>query len=141
MKFRIMMVAMVLLLLTGIAFGKEEAVTTIDGKWTGNYSTGFGEPMKMEYTFKAEGDVLTGSTLGGANGEQIPISEGKIDGNKISFVVLVSMQGQQMRFSYTGELAGEKLKLKFTTGGQMGSTGAFTVTRAKEKATKEKKKK
>ena len=139
MKFRIMVVVLVLLLNVYTAFSAD---TDIDGKWTGSYSTGFGEPMNMEFTFKADGNVFTGTTLGGANGEQIPILEGKIDSNKISFTVVVDMMGQQMVFKYMGEFSKnkkdknkDKIKLKFETGSS-GSGGSFTVNRAKEKKTK-----
>jgi len=95
----------------------------------------------MEYTFKAEGNVLTGTTIGGADGGQIPIIDGKIDGKKISFAVMVDMMGQAMKFDYTGELSkkNDKIDLKFETGG-MGGGGSFSVRRVKEKEKKEKKK-
>ena len=135
MKIRMMIVAVVLFLTVGIAFGAD-----IDGKWTGKYDTGMGgDPMNMEYTFKAEGDVLTGTTIGGANGGQIPIIDGKIDGKKISFAVMVDMMGQAMKFNYTGELSKDRIKLKFETGGNMGSSGSFTINRVKEKEKKKKK--
>jgi hypothetical protein len=125
MKIKITIVAMTLLMAVCTAFGAD-----IDGKWTGKYDSGMGgDPMNMEYTFKADGDKLTGTTIGGANGEQIAIKNGKIDGDKISFSVSVDMMGQEMSFDYKGELKGDKLKLKFDMGGQGG--GDFTVSRAK----------
>jgi len=125
MKFRMTAVVMFLVLSVGVAFGAD-----IDGKWTGKYDTGMGgDPMNMEYTFKAEGNVLKGTTIGGADGGQIPILDGKIDGNKISFSVKVDMMGQEMKFDYTGELSGDKLNLKFDMGGMGG--GEFSVQRAK----------
>jgi len=101
----------------------------IDGKWTGQYDPGAGgEPMNMEYTFKAEGAVLKGTSIGGANGEQIPILDGKIEGNKISFALSVDVSGQELKFNYTGELSGDKLYLNFELAG---GGGSFTVERAK----------
>ena len=125
MKFRTMIVAMVLFLAVGgTAFG-----AGIDGKWTGKYDAGTGEPMDMEYTFKANGNVLTGTTIGGPDGGQIPITDGKIDGNKISFSIAIDMMGMEMSFDFTGELSGDKLNLTFDMGGMGG--GEFTVERAK----------
>jgi hypothetical protein len=40
------------------------------------------------------------------------LSEGKVDGNKISFVEKGNYQGMPLQFNYTGELAGDELKLK-----------------------------
>ena len=125
MKLRTMIAAAVLLLSVSVAFGAD-----IDGKWTGKYDSGMGEAMNMEYTFKAEGNTLTGTSIGGAEGATTPIANGKIDGNKISFSVTVDVMGQEMKFDYTGELSGDKLNLKFDMGG-MGFGGEFSVQRAK----------
>jgi len=125
MKFRMMIAAVVLFLSVSVAFGAD-----IDGKWTGKYDTGMGDPMEMEYTFKADGNTLTGTTIGGADGAHIPIANGKINGNKISFSVTVDMMGMEMKFDYTGELSGDKLNLKFDMG-EMGFGGEFPVQRVK----------
>jgi hypothetical protein len=100
----------------------------IDGKWSGQYNSGMGEPMTLTYTFKADGNKLTGTSLGGPD-QQIPIKDGKIDGNKISFAVDVDMNGMAMKFKYKGVLSGEELKLTFDMempgmdGGGMGGPG------------------
>ena len=114
-----------LFIVANVAFAAD-----IDGKWTGKYDSGMGDPMDMEYTFKADGSTLTGTTIGGPDGEQIPIKNGKIDGNKVSFSVAIDMMGQEMSFDYKGELSGDQLKLTFDMGG-MGMGGEFTVARAK----------
>ena len=124
MRIKITVAATMLLMAVSVAFGAD-----IDGKWTGKYDAGMGEPMDMEYTFKADGNNLTGTTIGGPDGEQLPIKNGKIDGNKISFSVAIDMMGQEMSFDYMGELSGDQLKLKFDMGGMGG--GEFTVARAK----------
>jgi len=116
----------------------------VDGKWTGQFNSGMGgEPMNMEFTFKANGNVLTGTTIGGPDGKQIPIKDGKIDGNNLSFVVAVDFGGQEMKFNYKGVLSGDEIKLTFEMpgmggpgGGPGGGGGAaapqgFTVKRAK----------
>jgi hypothetical protein len=85
----------------------------IDGKWSGQYASAMGgDPMTLTYTFKANGNTLTGTSLGGP-GEEIPIKDGKIDGNKISFTVDVKMGEMAMKFKYKGVLSGDELKLSF----------------------------
>lgn len=102
----------------------------IDGKWSGQFAGGMGgQPMTLTYTFKAEGNKLTGTTIGGPNGEQIPIRDGKIEGNNISFVVVVDFGGNEMRFNYKGVLSGDEIKLTFDMG--MGEPQSFTVKRVK----------
>jgi hypothetical protein len=86
----------------------------IDGKWSGQYNSGMGDPMTLTYTFKANGNTLTGTSLGGPDGKEIPIKDGKIDGNNISFKVDVEMEGMgALKFKYKGVLSGEELKLSF----------------------------
>ncbi len=110
-----------LLLFASLAFA-----AGIDGKWSGTFEGGMGgQPMNLSYEFKAEGNKLTGTTVGGQN-STIEIQNGKIAGNKISFDVPVDMNGMKMTISYTGELSGDELKLTFTAkmeGGPAGGPG------------------
>jgi opacity protein-like surface antigen len=118
-----------ILLLASLAIAAD-----IDGKWTGQYNSGMGDPMTLAYTFKANGNTLTGTTLGGPDGQEIPIKDGKIDGNKISFVVSVNFNGTDMKFRYKGVLSGDEIKLTFDTGtggGPGGSAQGFTVKRVR----------
>jgi hypothetical protein len=100
-----------LLLMVGMVFGAD-----IDGKWTGSLSTPNGD-FPMTYTFKAEGSTLTGSTSG-MDGSPIPIKDGKIDGNNISFSVSLDFGGQATKIDYKGVLSGDQLKLNWDFMGQ-----------------------
>jgi hypothetical protein len=126
---KICVLAVGFLLMAGFAFGAD-----IDGKWSGQYNSGMGDPMTLVFTFKAEGTTLTGTSLGGPD-TQIPIKDGKIDGNNISFVVVVDMGGQEMKFNYKGVLKGEELELSFEMAGAPPMEGAapqkFVVKRVK----------
>jgi hypothetical protein len=106
----------------------------IDGKWSGQYNSGMGDPMTLVFTFKADGDTLTGTSLGGPD-TQIPIRDGKINGNNISFVVAVDFNGQEMKFDYKGVLSSDRLELSFAMAGAPPAEGAapqkFVVTRVK----------
>jgi hypothetical protein len=121
--------ALSFLLVAGFAFGAD-----IDGKWTGQYNSGMGEPMQMDFTFKAEGASLTGTAPGGP-GATIPLKDGKIDGNNISFTVETSMGEMQMKFQYKGVLSGDTLELSFEMAGMPPMEGAapqkFTLKRVK----------
>lgn len=93
-----------------------------------------GDPMQMDFTFKAEGTTLTGAAPGGP-GATIPLKDGKIDGNKVSFVVETAMGEMQMKFNYKGVLNGDTLELSFEMAGMPPTEGAapqkFTLKRAK----------
>jgi hypothetical protein len=121
--------ALSFILVAGFAFGAD-----IDGKWAGQYNSGMGDPMQMDFTFKAEGAKLTGTAPGGP-GATIPLKDGKIDGNKISFTVETSMGETQMKFNYKGVLNGDQLDLSFEMAGMPPMEGAapqkFTLKRVK----------
>lgn len=81
----------------------------IDGKWTGSIDAG-GGPMQLVYNFKADGATLTGSTIG-PDGMEVKLSDGKIDGNNISFNLTLDFGGQSITMAGKGVLSGSDLKL------------------------------
>ena len=81
----------------------------IDGKWTGTISTPNGD-FPQTFTFKADGAKLTGS-LEFMPGMEIPIADGKVDGNNISFTVTLDF-GMPFKLTYTGVVSGNELKVK-----------------------------
>ena len=87
----------------------------IDGKWTGEIDFG-GQKMPVEYTFKADGATLTGSTQIMEN--PVNIKDGKINGNNISFSLSFGEGEQAMKIEYKGVLTGNQLKLTFDMMGQ-----------------------
>jgi hypothetical protein len=89
----------------------------IDGKWTSEFKTPNGETRTTTYTFKADGEKLTG-TVSGRMGETA-ITEGKINGNEISFVVVRNFRGEERKMEYKGTLSGDELKLSVTFGPNM----------------------
>jgi hypothetical protein len=107
---------MAMLMLVGMAFGAD-----IDGKWTAEMPGMDGAPMKLNYTFKADGTTLTGSTAG-PDGKEIQIKDGKIEGNKISFILAMDMGGQEMKITVKGEVAGSELNMDMGMGEPMAMT-------------------
>jgi hypothetical protein len=96
--------ALGLLLATTSAFAAD-----IDGKWVGSIDSPQGA-MAITYTFKAEGNTLTGSTAG-PDGTPLVIKDGKIDGTKISFTLTLDFGQGPTTFVYTGEVSAADLKL------------------------------
>ncbi len=93
------------MLVAGMSFAAD-----IDGSWKGSMDM-MGQAMELGFTFKANGPELTG-THKGPQGDEYPITEGKIDGDKISFVVKVTGQ-MEMKINYEGKIAGEEITLTF----------------------------
>jgi hypothetical protein len=94
----------VLLLATAPAFAAD-----VDGTWTGSLDTPNG-PVPLSFTFKAEGDKLTGSTAS-PDGQSVPLKDGKIEGDKISFSFDVDFGQGPFTFNYTGVVSKTELKL------------------------------
>jgi hypothetical protein len=117
-----------LLALTGLIAGLALAAD-ISGKWTAQVPGRDGTPREQIFNFKVEGDKLTG-TLAGGQGGDAPISEGKVSGDNISFVVVREFNGNTMKFTYTGVVAGDEIKMK-REGGQGGQAREFVAKRAK----------
>lgn len=75
----------------------------INGKWTGKIM----DQYDIAYVFKAEGEVLTGTTSD-PQGNEVKIKDGKVKGTDIEFVIYIMEQDNKV----TGKLEGETLKLK-----------------------------
>lgn len=103
----------------GMAFAAD-----IDGNWAGEVQGMDGNPMKISYTFKADGATLTGTTKG-MDGNDISIQDGKIDGDNFSFSLDFGM-GQPMKFNCT--LKGDTIEMKMDMGDMGGGMGEMPPT-------------
>jgi len=86
----------------------------VDGKWTGSISTPNGD-FPQTFNLKADGAMLSCS-LEFMPGMDVPITEGKVDGNNISFTVNLDF-GMPFKITYTGVVAGNELKVKADANG------------------------
>jgi hypothetical protein len=97
------------LALIGVLSVFAAAADNITGKWKSEAPGRDGTPMTTTYTFKVDGEKLTG-TVSGRQGD-IAISEGKVTGDEISFVVVRNMGGEERKIQYKGKVAGDEMKL------------------------------
>ena len=82
---------------------------------TGNWkATAEGPNGTMERTFslKAEGSKLTGETVSSLFGKST-LSDGKIDGDALSFTINVKIQDNEMKLDYKGKVISAN-EIKFT---------------------------
>jgi hypothetical protein len=84
----------------------------IDGNWKGGIDSPNGQ-VEMKFTFKMEKDKLTGS-MTGPDGNALPIANGKLAGNQVSFSVSLDFGGNPTVITYTGELVKDKLNLQMS---------------------------
>jgi hypothetical protein len=115
MSKKLLFVTTILLALACVALAAD-----VTGKWTYEQpAMGQRPAMQVSITLKQDGSKLTGSVPGfGRPGSEAPppteISNGKVDGDKISFEVKRERNGQTFVTKYEGTLAGDALKLKIT---------------------------
>jgi len=101
----------------------------ISGNWSGNMQMG-DQSFPLTYAFKQDGEKLTG-TVTGPQGNPLPLNDGKIAGDKLSFSVKVDMGGNPAKFVSEGVIKGEEITLTTKMeGGDFGG-GPMTLKRAK----------
>ena len=71
-------------------------------QWTATFNTEIGE-QSYTYEFVVKGTALTGTAKGNLVGES-KITDGKVDGDKISFVGNASFMEMPFRIEYTGQM-------------------------------------
>jgi hypothetical protein len=106
----------------------------VSGKWTAEVPGRQGATQTTTINLKADGAKLTG-TISGRQGDT-EISEGKVSGDDISFVVVREFNGNTIKMLYKGKVAGDEIKFTRTfegaaPGGQAPPPVEFTAKRAK----------
>jgi hypothetical protein len=116
---------LIALLWTGAAWAAD-----VTGKWTGQMAGPDGSGgFEISFTFKQDGAKLTG-TVQGPQGDPIEIADGKVDGDKISFVVKIDANGG-MKITHDGTIGGDEIKLNSKVEGGDFPAGSITLKRVK----------
>jgi len=92
-----------------VIFGGVAVAAEISGNWSGTMQMG-DNPISLTYAFKQDGEKVTGSVTT-PHGDAIPLSDGKIAGDKITFYVQVDMGGTPAKFSSEGVIKGDEITL------------------------------
>jgi len=71
----------------------------ISGTWTASFDTQIGK-QEYTYTFVVKGSQLTGHAKSAIADTEI--TEGKVEGSKVSFIENLNFQGMPLRIAYTG---------------------------------------
>jgi len=91
------------------------------GKWAASMPGRNGDTMTVTFNLKADGTKLTGTTSG-MRGET-DISDGKIDGDNISFSVVREFNGNTMKQNYKGFIDGDTIHFTVVREGGPGPGG------------------
>ena len=97
-----------LLVLVGVAAVHAADIT---GKWTSKFTTQVGD-QEYTYEFVVKGTTLTGTIKGNLLGES-KIADGKVEGNKVTFVENGKYMDMEIRIEYTGTITSDN-EIKFT---------------------------
>ena len=80
----------------------------LTGQWKATFDTQIGE-QHYTYTFKADGEKLTGTAKNDRG--TTDITNGTIKGDQISFDESLDFNGQTIPIKYTGTVSGDTIKL------------------------------
>ena len=97
-----------LLLLVGMA---RLLAADITGTWKASFETQIGQ-QNYTYQFVVKGTTLTGkiqSEMGGTT----EVQQGKVEGDKVSFVEMFKFDGNEIQITYTGQITSDD-EIKFT---------------------------
>lgn len=90
----------------------------LSGTWTSSFDSQVGN-QTYTYTFKVEGNKLTGHAK--SNLGEGPITNGKIEGDTVTFTENLDYQGQQLAISYQGKIvSADEIRFKRDVAGQGG---------------------
>lgn len=81
----------------------------VTGKWSGAMPTRDGGTRDVTFTFKQAGDSLTGSMSAFDN--EVPIKDGKVDGDNISYTVTLDFNGNTFKILFEGKVQGGTLEM------------------------------
>ena len=97
-------------------FAVTASAADVTGTWKGSMETPQGA-MENTFVFKADGEKLTGTISMGQFGDA-EISEGKLDGDNLTFAVVRNFNGNEFKLVYKGKLKDNQILLNITIPGR-----------------------
>ena len=87
----------------------------ISGNWKAT-AEGPNGTMERTFTFRQDGSKVTGKTVSSFVGESA-ITDGKVEGNTVTFTIDVKFQDQEMKLNYKGQISGDTIKFTVDANG------------------------
>ena len=114
-----------------LAVALPAAAADLAGRWTAEFDSPIGV-QKYVYEFKKSGDAVTGeATYDHSMGKgTVPLSNIKVDGDKVTFTENASFMEMPLSITYTGNFAGND-EIKFTRVVVADSPETFVAKRSK----------
>ena len=98
----------------------------ISGQWKAQWSEMRGPAKQSIFTFKQDGATLTGTLK--SEDSELPIRQGKVNGEEVSFVVVNKVGNRELTMTYTGKISGSEIKFELSFEGA-GRTWDLTATK------------
>ena len=91
-----------------LALGSVSALAAdFNGKWNGDVTTPRGT-QNLVFDFHVDGAALTGKVTTPRG--DVDITNGKVDGDNISFDTVMNFNGNEFKITYTGKADGDTIK-------------------------------
>jgi hypothetical protein len=85
----------------------------VSGQWKGAFDFN-GQPVPLTFDMKQTEATVTG-TIAGLPTPNVPIKDGKLEGDNLTFWVGIEYQGNPVKLVVKGKLAGEEIKFSIGT--------------------------
>ena len=108
-----------------VCFAFLASAADVTGKYTAEVPGRNGNTPNT-FTFKVAGDKVEGS-VSNARGDT-PIADGKLSGDTLTFVVVLSFNGNEFKSTYTGKVKGDSIDFSVDRG--RGDPITFTAKKA-----------
>ena len=108
-----------LVLLAGLA-----SAANLAGKWQGSFKY---NEQAVPVTVELKGTTEISGTVTGMPGGVLPIKEAKLDGENLSFFIVIDFQGNPVKIVYKGKVNGSEIR--FTLGTEDGSWGTDMIAK------------
>jgi len=118
------------LLLLLVACAAAAPASDISGIWSGHAPGRNGEEEDITFQFRQDGAQLSGKLY--ADSGDLPILDGRIEGDQIRFSVVLRLGPNPAKFNYSGAVTGSEIKLKRERdrpGEKQGASQSFTLKR------------
>jgi hypothetical protein len=87
----------------------------ISGNWKAT-AEGPNGNMERTFTFKVDGDKVTGETTSSLLGKST-ITDGKIAGDTVTFTITAKLQDNEMTLTYKGKITDKEIVFESSAGG------------------------
>jgi len=112
-----------------VCFAAIALAADITGNWAGSISVGDNQ-YNLIYSFKQDGEKLSGTVVREGGGEPVPLNDGKVQGDKVTFFVQAERGGTLTKYIMEGAIKGDEITLTTRTEGGP-DIGPMTLKRAK----------